>query len=82
MDLPLEELQPNDVGFMVDCLTGRGRNTSKWNQASVADWAQRHPPKYGVPMAFQHVPHYIDLRHTEFQQELAEDERMHPPITS
>ena len=42
MELPLEELQTNDVGFMVDCLTGRERNTSKCNQASVADWTQKH----------------------------------------
>jgi hypothetical protein len=81
MELPLGEIQINDLGFMVDCLTGRSTSGSKWRQPGPSDWYLMDP-LYGTPIAFQKEPDYARLRHDEFRQELAQDEESHPPNVS
>lgn len=81
MEVPLSAIHPNDVGFMVTCLTGRSQpntTTSKWRQPKPSDWDVLDPV-YATPVAFQKVPNYVALRHKEFQDELAADELLHPP---
>lgn len=73
LEIPLEKIQHNDVGFMVDCLSGRNVSGSKWRQAMPEDWEQL---AFATPVAFQRVPQYIELRHLEFQQELTQDEQI------
>jgi hypothetical protein len=85
MELPLGEIQPNDVGFLVTCLSERPIETaslssrSKWSQPKKSDWANLDPI-HGTPIAFQRVPEYVQLRHGEFQLELKADELLHPPV--
>ncbi len=78
MSLSLGEIQPNDVGFMVDCLMGRSTSGSKWRQAGPADWSMVDPV-WGTPIAFQRVPDYRHLRHQELQKEMTQDELLYPP---
>lgn len=78
MDMALGEIQKNDIGFMVDCLTGRSTSGSKWKQPGPSDWYLMDPI-YGTPVAFQKASNYARLRHEEFQKELAQDEALHPP---
>ena len=79
--IPLAQIQPNDVGFMVDCLTGRSTSGSKWKQPGRSDWMMVDPV-WGTPIAFKKVPSYVKLRHREFQRELEQDELLYPPNVS
>ena len=75
----LTDIQPNDLGFMVDCLTGRRESGSKWAQPKIGNEWDGLDPTYGLPVAFLKAPEYAELRHREFQAELAMDEKLHPP---
>jgi hypothetical protein len=79
-NIPLSEIQRNDIGFMVDCLTGNhGASGSKWSHAAPAD-SQWIDSVVGKLAAFR-VPGYVNTRHSEWQHELALDEVVHPKAT-
>lgn len=78
MNVSLGDIHKDDVGFMVDCLTGRSDSGSIFQQPSPTDWSLLDPV-WGTPIAFQHVPEYRQLRHEELQRELAKDVLLHPP---
>ena len=75
----LTDIQPNDLGFMVDCLTGRRESGSKWAQPKIGNEWDGLDATYGLPVAFVKAPEYAELRHQEFQRELDMDEKLHPP---
>ena len=75
----LTDIQRNDLGFMVDCLTGRRESGSKWTQPKPGHEWDGLDPTHGLPVGFVKAPNYATLRHQEFQQELARDEKLHPP---
>jgi hypothetical protein len=76
LEKPLGELHSDDVGFMVDCLMDR---TEKDNEFKRAPGGWKSLGKERIPIAFKHVSLYPEMRHLEFQQMMAADEKLHPP---
>ena len=76
LEIPLGELHSEDVGFMVDCLMNRTEEDNKYERAP-GGWKSLGEEL--VPIAFKHVSLYPQVRHQEFQQLMAADEKLHPP---
>jgi hypothetical protein len=79
LEMPLGELHPNDVGFMVDCLMNRSEDGNKHRRAR-GGWKSLNPNHY--PIAFQQARNYPEHRHKEWQEMLVEDEKLRPPRNS